>query len=79
MKKLAILMMTLFLGAGLALAQNSGGDKTALNPQPLPPGQKATTTTKTKKSLKGLKKGKSAPKHATSTKKGSGGTTPPPK
>ena len=81
MKKLATLVITLFLGAGLALAQNTGGDKTALNPQPLPPGKKAsaTTTTKTKKSHKGGKKGKTGSADATVTKKGSGGTTPPPK
>jgi hypothetical protein len=74
MKKLATLAITLFLGASLALAQNTGGDKSSLNPQPLPPGKKAsaTTTTKTKTSHKGGKKG-------TKSKKGSTTTTPPPK
>ena len=71
MKKLATLVITLFLGASLALAQ-TGGDKSSLNPQPLPPSKKAsaTTTTKTKKSHKGGKKSK---KGSTTT------TTPPPK
>ena len=73
MKKLLTLVMTLFLGAGLALAQNTGGDKTALNPQPLPPGKKASATTKTKKSHTSHKGGKKAVK---STPKS---TTPPPK
>ena len=80
MKKLSTLVITLFLGASLALAQ-TGGDKSSLNPQPLPPGKKAsaTTTTKTKKSHKGGKKGKKGSASATATQKGSGGTTPPPK
>jgi hypothetical protein len=70
MKKFATLVITLFLGAGLALAQ-TGGDKSSLNPQPLPPGKKASaTTTKTKKSHKG---GKKVKKGSTAT------TTPPPK
>jgi hypothetical protein len=70
MKKLSTLVITLFLGASLALAQ-TGGDKSSLNPQPLPPGKKATTSTKTKakKGHKGSKK----------SKKGSTTTTPPPK
>jgi hypothetical protein len=74
MKKLVTLAITLFLGASLALAQNTGGDKSSLNPQPLPPGKKAsaTTTTKTKTGHKGGKKG-------TKSKKGSTTTTPPPK
>jgi hypothetical protein len=59
MKKLSTLVITLFLGASLALAQ-TGGDKSSLNPQPLPPGKKATTSTKTttkaKKGHKGSKK-----------------------
>jgi hypothetical protein len=79
MKKLSTLVITLFLGASLALAQ-TGGDKSSLNPQPLPPGKsKATTTTKTKKGHKGGKKGKKGSTAAASGKKGSGGTTPPPK
>lgn len=72
MKKISTLVITLLLGAGLSLAQ-TGGDKSSLNPQPLPPGKKATktaTTTKTKKGHKGGKKGK---KSSSST------TTPPPK
>lgn len=73
MKKFATLAITLFLGAGLTLAQ-TGGDKSSLNPQPLPPGKKAsattaTSTTKTKKGHKGGKK----------SKKSSTPTTPPPK
>lgn len=74
MKKISTWMITLFLGAGLALAQNTGGDKTALNPQPLPPGKKASTTTKTKKTHTSHKGGKKAVK---STPKST--TTPPPK
>lgn len=66
MKKISTLVISLLLGASLALAQ-TGGDKSSLNPQLLPPGKKATTTTKTKKGNKGGKKGK----------KSSGGTTTP--
>lgn len=72
MKKVSTLVITLLLGAGLVMAQ-TGGDKSSLNPQPLPPGKKTTTTatkTKTKKSHKGAKKGK---KSSFST------TTPAPK
>jgi hypothetical protein len=72
MKKISTLVITLLLGAGLVMAQ-TGGDKSSLNPQPLPPGKKTTTTatkTKTKKSHKGGKKGK---KSSSST------TTPAPK
>jgi hypothetical protein len=75
MKKIFTLVITLFLGASLALAQ-TGGDKSSLNPQPLPPGkskataQSTTPPAKTKStSHKGGKK----------SKKNSGGTTPPPK
>jgi hypothetical protein len=60
MKKISTLVITLLLGAGLVMAQ-TGGDKSSLNPQPLPPGKKTTTTkttSKTKKSHKGGKKGK---------------------
>lgn len=74
MKKLSTWVITLFLGASLALAQ-TGGDKGASNPQPTPPGKKATTasTTKSKSGKKGHKGGKKG-------KKSSGGnTTPPPK
>jgi len=73
MKKISTLVITLLLGAGLVMAQ-TGGDKSSLNPQPLPPGKKATTagTTKTKSGKKGHKGGKKS-------KKGSSTTTPPPK
>jgi hypothetical protein len=72
MKKVSTLVIKLLLGAGLVMAQ-TGGDKSSLNPQPLPPGKKTTTTkttSKTKKSHKGGKKGK---KSSSST------TTPAPK
>lgn len=76
MKKISTWIITMFLGASLALAQSTGGDK-KLNPQPLPPGKKATATTaETKKSHKGGKKGHKGGKKS---KKGSSGTTPPPK
>jgi hypothetical protein len=73
MKKLSTWVVTLFLGTTLALAQ-TGGDKGATNPQPTPPGKKATTasTTKSKSGKKGHKGGKKS-------KKNSGSTTPPPK
>jgi hypothetical protein len=74
MKKISTLVITLLLGAGLVMAQ-TGGDKSTLNPQPLPPGKKATTastTTKTKSGKKGHKGGKKSKKSSTST-------TPPPK
>ncbi len=58
MKKLLTVAITLLLGATLSLAQDTGGDK-KLNPQPLPPGKKATATSKTKtKSGKKATKGK---------------------
>ena len=74
MKKISTLVITLFLGAGLVMAQ-TGGDKSSLNPQPLPPGKKAQTasTTKSKSGKKSHKGGKKATKKNTST------TTPPPK
>jgi hypothetical protein len=74
MKKISTLVITLLLGAGLVMAQ-TGGDKSSLNPQPLPPGKKATTastTTKTKSGKKGHKGGKKSKKSSTPT-------TPPPK
>jgi len=40
MKKISTLVITFLLGAGLVMAQ-TGGDKSSLNPQPLPPGKKA--------------------------------------
>jgi hypothetical protein len=75
MKKISTLVITLLLGASLALAQ-TGGDKSSLNPQPLPPGKKATTasTTTTKSGKKGHKKGGKK-----GSKKNSPSTTPPPK
>jgi hypothetical protein len=78
MKRLLMFAITMFLGAGLALAQNTGGDK-KLNPQPLPPGVKApeATSTPTKTTEKAGKKGHKGGKKG---KKSSGGsTTPPPK
>jgi hypothetical protein len=74
MKKISTLVITLLLGVGLVMAQ-TGGDKSSLNPQPLPPGKKATTastTTKTKSGKKGHKGGKKSKKSSTPT-------TPPPK
>jgi Ni/Co efflux regulator RcnB len=83
MKKVFTLVVTLFLGATLALAQ-TGGDKSSLNPQPLPPGkskataQSTTPPAKTKaKGHKSAKKEKKSSAAATTTK--SGATTPPPK
>jgi hypothetical protein len=69
MKKAFTLAMTMLLGASLALAQDTGGDKNKLNPQPLPPGKsapkpEATTQGKKVKKSKKDKKGSSA---ATST------------
>jgi hypothetical protein len=74
MKKISTLAITLLLGAGLVMAQ-TGGDKSSLNPQPLPPGKKAATasTTKTKSGKKGHKGGKKSKKNSGTT------TTPPPK
>jgi hypothetical protein len=75
MKKISTLVITLLLGAGLVMAQ-TGGDKSSLNPQPLPPGKKATTasTTTAKSGKKGHKKGGKK-----ASKKNSPSTTPPPK
>ena len=82
MKRLLTFAITMFLGAGLALAQ-TGGDKNALNPQPLPPGKiaadstkpnnKTTDKTTEKSGKKGHKGGKKTKKGASTT------TTPPPK
>jgi hypothetical protein len=81
MKKGFTLVVTLFLGASLALAQ-TGGDKSSLNPQPLPPGKsKATaqsTTPPAKTKAKGHKSGKKG-KKSSAADTGKGGTTPPPK
>jgi hypothetical protein len=83
MKKVFTLVVTLFLGATLALAQTGDG-KSSLNPQPLPPGkskataQSTTPPAKTKaKGHKSAKKEKKSSAAATTTK--SGATTPPPK
>jgi energy-converting hydrogenase Eha subunit F len=68
MKRVFALLLAVFLGTGLALAQ-TGGDK-KLNPQPLPPGKKATTATaaqSTKSGKKGHKGGKKGKKSSTST------------
>lgn len=76
MKKIFTLVITLFLGASLALAQ-TGGDKSSLNPQPLPPGKsKATAQSTTPPAKSTAKKGHKGGKKS---KKSSGGTTPPPK
>lgn len=73
MKKVSTFVITILLGASLALAQ-TGGDKQQLNPQPLPPGKKVQTTEKTST------KGKKAHKGGKKSKKGSTTpTTPPPK
>ncbi len=77
MKRALAFVMMLFLGAGLALAQ-TGGDKSTLNPQPLPPGRHPVTTetassasgkkaTKTKKGHKGGKKSKKGSASTTTT------------
>jgi hypothetical protein len=82
MKKVFTLVVTLFLGATLALAQ-TGGDKSSLNPQPLPPGKsKATaqsTTPPAKTKAKGHKSAKKEKKSSAATTTKSGATTPPPK
>jgi hypothetical protein len=78
MKRLFTLVSTLLLGAVLALGQ-TGGDKSTLNPQPLPPGRHPQAETKTT-AKKGHKGGKKGHKGGKKSKKGSGGsTTPPPK
>jgi hypothetical protein len=75
-KRLITMVVSILLGATLALAQ-TGGDKagTELNPQPLPPGRRApTTATKTtarNHHHKGGKKGKKG-----STADTSGSSTP---
>lgn len=57
MKKISTLVITLFLGAGLVMAQ-TGGDKSSLNPQPLPPGKsKATAQSTTPPAKTTAKKG----------------------
>ncbi|HKV93031.1 MAG TPA: hypothetical protein VJW20_10820 [Candidatus Angelobacter sp.] len=72
MKRVFSFVTIVCLAAGLALAQ-TGGDKSSLNPQPLPPGKKATTSTKT------TTKSKKGHKTNAKSKKGSTSTTPPPK
>ena len=54
MKRFSTLVITMLLGAGLALAQ-TGGDKSTLNPQPLPPGRHPNTTADTATTAKGKK------------------------
>jgi hypothetical protein len=65
MKRLLTLVITMFLGSSLALAQ-TGGDKK--NPQP-PPGKvaPAASTKSGKKGHKGGKKGERGKKNAGST------------
>ena len=80
MKRLASLIITTLFAAVLAFGQ-TGGDKSTLNPQPLPPGrhpQTATTTT-TETGKKGHKGGKKGHKGGKKSKKGTPSTTPPPK
>lgn len=75
MKRLFTLISTLLLFATLGFAQ-TGGDKSTLNPQPLPPGRHPNTATaKTSKSKKGHKGGKKSKKGSATTTT----TTPPPK
>jgi hypothetical protein len=73
MKRLLTLVITMFLGAGLTLAQTDKGK--ALNPQPLPPGKvaPANKTAANKGGKKGHKGGKKGKKGS------SGNTTPTPK
>ncbi|HEY7404775.1 MAG TPA: hypothetical protein VIB39_14725 [Candidatus Angelobacter sp.] len=76
MKKVFAFVITLFLAASLTMAQ-TGGDK-KLNPQPLPPGKKAATST-TDTKTQTTKSGKKGHKNAKGKKSTGGGTTPPPK
>ena len=83
MKKFSTVVITMLLGAGLAFAQ-TGGDKSTLNPQPLPPGRHPKTTADTATKTKGKKSGKKGHhKGGKKSKKGStsGATQPstPPK
>jgi hypothetical protein len=74
MKKIFTLVITLLLGASLSLAQ-TGGDKSSLNPQPLPPGKsKATAQSTTPPAKTTAKKGHKGGKKS---RKGSSGTTTP--
>jgi len=75
MKKISTLVITLLMGARLSLAQ-TGGDKSSLNPQPLPPGKKATAQSTTPPAKTTAKKGHKGGKKS---KKSSGSTTPAPK
>ena len=77
MKRVLTFAITMLLGATLALAQ-TGGDKSALNPQPLPPGKKAADNSKPS-SKTTEKSGKKGHKGGKKSKKGSTTTTPPPK
>jgi len=73
MKKISTLVITLLLGAGLSLAQ-TGGDKSSLNLQPLPPGKKATAQSTTPPAKTTAKRGHKGGKKS---KKSSGSTTTP--
>jgi hypothetical protein len=73
MKRLFTFVSTLLLFASMGLAQ-TGGDKSTLNPQPLPPGRHpSTATSKTSKSKKGHKGGKKSKKGSSTN---TGTTTP---
>ncbi len=76
MKRVFAFVTTIVLAASLTMAQ-TGGDK-KLNPQPLPPGKKATTNTTASKT-ETTKSGKKGHKNNAKGKKGSSSTTPPPK
>ena len=77
MKRVLTLALTVFLGTTLALAQATGGDKTKLNPQPLPPGSHKTTETASTSTTQKKKGGKKGHKGGKKSKKGSAGTTSP--
>ena len=77
MKKFSTVVITMLLGAGLAFAQ-TGGDKSTLNPQPLPPGRHPKTTADTATKTKGKSGKKGHHKGGKKSKKGStSGATPP--
>jgi hypothetical protein len=68
MKKLFTFVVTMLLGAGLSLAQATGGSTATDKTPKAESGKKATKTTTKTKAHKGGKK----------SKKNSGGTTTPP-
>ena len=77
MKKFSTVVITVLLGASLAFAQ-TGGDKSTLNPQPLPPGRHPNTTADTATTTKGKSGKKGHHKGGKKSKKGSSsGTTQP--